>query len=125
LYKFIIPNSGYLRYIKAQKIEVEYNMMLLIIEKFFTDIDNNKFLIKPLPPNSFDDALDLVAKYGENLQFGSLDALHAAIVKNTNETTKIVTSDGGKKTESKGKLTELCKELSIDTFNPEKAGEIY
>jgi len=113
------------KYLRISNTEEDKFAMLLIIDQFVIDLENNKFTVKPFSSNNFDDALDLVLKYGRNFQFGSLDALHAAIVKNTNETTNIVTSDGGKKTESKGKLIGLCNELGIKAFNPEKKSSVF
>jgi predicted nucleic acid-binding protein len=107
------------KYLRSAKNSVEQEIMLLALSNFAKNLNEEFFKVKPFNSNSFDDALDLVLKYGRNFQFGSLDALHAAIVKNTHETTKIVTSDGGKKTESKGKLIGLCNELGISAFNPE------
>ncbi len=108
------------RLLRTSNTEEDKFAMLLIIDQFVIDLENNKFTVKPFSLNRFDDALELVLKYGSNLQFGSLDALHAAIVKNAHETTQIVTSDGGKKAESRGKLIGLCYELGISAFNPEK-----
>lgn len=90
-----------------------------IMIQMLGDIENCLFKLEKVPMNNlFENARMLLLNHAENLNFGSLDALHVAIVESgwKNGEIYFVTSDGS----GGGRLIGLCEKLNIPTFNPEK-----
>ncbi len=92
----------------------------LIITQMLGDIENCLFKLEKIPTdNLFENARTLLLNHAENLNFGSLDALHIAIVESgwKNREIYFVTSDGS----GGGRLIGVCKELNIPVYDPEKS----
>jgi predicted nucleic acid-binding protein len=90
-----------------------------IIRKLSDNIKDSLFiLLEELLPNIFSDAQKILLEYGKELNFGSLDALHIAIIESGWKTGEIcfVTSDGS----GGGRLIGVCKKLQISVYDPEK-----
>jgi len=91
----------------------------LIITRMLGDIENCLFKLEKIPTdNLFKNARTLLLNHAENLNFGSLDALHIAIIESGWKTGEIcfVTSDGS----GGGRLIGVCKKLQISVYDPEK-----
>jgi hypothetical protein len=84
------------------------------IDFILTDI-KSKFISIAVPEKSFEEAQNILMEHGR-FGIGSLDALHAAIVKNLISKARFVTSDGS----GGGRLIGVCKELNIPVYDPEK-----
>jgi len=91
----------------------------LTITRMLGDIENCLFKLEKIPmDNLFENARTLLLNHAENLNFGSLDALHIAIIESGWKTGEIcfVTSDGS----GGGRLIGVCKKLQISVYDPEK-----
>jgi|WetSurMetagenome_2_1015567.scaffolds.fasta_scaffold04824_5 predicted nucleic acid-binding protein len=91
----------------------------LIITRMLGDIENCFFKLEKVPmDNLFENARTLLLNHAENLNFGSLDALHIAIIESNWKNGEIyfVTSDGS----GGGRLIGMCKKLNIPVYDPEK-----